>query len=275
LQNAVFVRGSEYQTTPMPYGNQLPIEIPDFFPETTSNNVWAMSNHLRRYYYNLYCYNVEATGAVFNPLYEPGDVLSVPLGNGLYKHFVPLSTRMSINGLCYGSAYAGIKNDAIWNNTIGYSSSTYHEQNIRSNQQVSVAFRGTHVFSINRILLNVVAGYGTYYPTIAKIANVTLSNITVTYVDVNNVSHTITFDGVLANGNNAYYPINSISKIRYVDGPQPGGTYLCIQDVVFYSTQELPIADQVKSITSCDLVLKNSGDSGDGQVITIYVNNTA
>ena len=93
LQNAVFVRGSEYQTTPMPYGNQLPIEIPDFFPTTTSNNVWAMSNHLRRYYYNLYCYNVEVTGTVFNPLYEPGDVLSVPLGNGLYKHFVPLHRR--------------------------------------------------------------------------------------------------------------------------------------------------------------------------------------
>ena len=275
LQNAVFVRGSEYQTTPMPYGNQLPIEIPDFFPETTSNNVWAMSAHLMRYYYNLYCYNVEATGAVFNPLYEPGDVLSVPLGNGLYKHFVPLLTRMSINGLCYGSAFAGIKNDAVWNNTLLYSSTAYHEQNIRPNQQVSVAFRGTHVFSINRILLNVVAGYGVRYPTTAKIANVTLSSITVVYVDVNNVSHTITFDGVLANGNNAYYPINSISKVRYVDGPQPGGIYLCIQDVVFYSTQELPTADQVKSITSCDLVLKNSGDSGDGQVITIYVNNTA
>lgn len=274
LQNAVFVRGGEHQTTPMPYGNQLTVEIPDFLSATTNNNVWAMSNHLRRYYYSLYCYSIEAIGAVFNPLYEPGDVLSVPLSNGHYQHFVPLSSRMNINGLCYGSAFAGIKNDAVWNNTIAYSNSTYHAQNIRPNQSVNVAFRGTHVFSINRIELSTVAGYGTYYPTIAKIANVTLSNITVAYVDVNNVSHTVTFDGILVNGNNAYYPINSISKVRYVV-PQPGGIYLCIDDVVFYSAQELPAADQVKSITSCDLVLKNSGDSGSGQVITIYVNNTA
>lgn len=281
LTDAVFNVGSEYITTPTIYGNYLRVEVPDYLSSEnlTQSGVWSMSRHLKRNFYSLYCYSVEATGAVFNPLYEPGDVLSVPLGNGNYCNFVPLSTRMNINGLCYGSAFAGIKNDAIYNKIVTYQSSTYHAQNIASNQAVNIEFLGSHTFIIKLIKLDYPITYDNTYltggrPIIAKIDNVTLSNITVVYVDVNNVSHTITFNGVLANSNNAYYWTDSNWKVPY-DGTITPGNCLVIRDVVFYSTQELPTADQVKSITSCDLVLKNSGDSGDGQVITIYVNNTA
>jgi hypothetical protein len=186
---------------------------------------------------------------------------------------------MNINGLCYGSAFAGIKNDAIYNKTVAYQSSTYHAQNIVSSQAANIEFLGSYTFIIKLIKLDYPITYDNTYltggrPVLAKIGSASLSSITVVYVDVNDVSRTITFDGVPASGNNAYYWTDSNMKVPDSGTITPGNC-LVLRDVVFYSTHELPTADQVKSITSCDLVLKNSGDSGDGQVITIYVNNTA